>query len=403
MTNKLYLDNPYLREIDSRIVDKTYKDGKYYIKLSRTIFYPHLSGGQPGDKGSINGVEVLEVYEEDQDIIHVIKENIQSDKVTLSIDWENRLDNMQQHTGQHLLSAAFYKLYNGETIGFHLGHDYVYIDVTLPDITEDEMEKVEIYANRIISSNFDIKSYFVEKNEIDNIPVRKQPSVNSNIRIVEIDNIDFSPCAGTHLRNTGEIGLIKIRKWEKYKGNIRIEFICGIRALFDYRWKSKSIKDIGILLSSKDIDVYDKVKILYDQKESLEKNNRDLREELLNYKTEELLKDSISINETTFIHKIFDDISLKEINAMSTYLNNSYDLIQIYGTIYENTGQFVVNASKDYNINLKDIFKEISEEFEIKGGGSPNTVQGACISEKLEALLNRFFEKIKAALINKYI
>lgn len=398
MANKLYLNNPYLREIDSRIVDKTYEDGKYYIKLNRTIFYPHLSGGQPGDKGTINGIEVLEVYEEDSEIIHVVKENIQSDKVTLSIDWENRLDNMQQHTGQHLLSAAFYKLYNGETIGFHLGHDYVYIDVTLPDITEDEMEKIEIYTNRIISSNFEIKSYYVEKNEIDKIPVRKHPSVNSNIRIVEIDNIDFSPCAGTHLRNTGEIGLIKIRKWEKYKGNIRIEFVCGIRALFDYRWKSKFIKDIGILLSSKDTDVYDKVNILYNQKESLEKDNRNLREELLKYKTEELLKDSITIEKTPFICKIFDDKELKEINAMAIYLNNTYDLVQVYGSTYENIGQFLVSITEDYNINLKNIFKEVSEEFDIKGGGSPTIIQGKCAIEDLEELLDLFLEKIKIAL-----
>lgn len=398
MANKLYLDNPYLREIDSRIVDKTYEDGKYYIKLNRTIFYPHLSGGQPGDKGTINGIEVLEVYEEDSEIIHVVKENIQSDKVTLSIDWENRLDNMQQHTGQHLLSAAFYKLYNGETIGFHLGHDYVYIDVTLPDITEDEMEKIEIYTNRIISSNFEIKSYYVEKNEIDKIPVRKHPSVNSNIRIVEIDNIDFSPCAGTHLRNTGEIGLIKIRKWEKYKGNIRIEFVCGIRALFDYRWKSKFIKDIGILLSSKDTDVYDKVNILYNQKESLEKDNRNLREELLKYKTEELLKDSITIEKTPFICKIFDDKELKEINAMAIYLNNTYDLVQVYGSTHENIGQFLVSITEDCNINLKNIFKEVSEEFDIKGGGSPTIIQGKCAIEDLEELTKSFFDKIKKAI-----
>ena len=94
MTNKLYLENPYLKEIDSRIIDKIYIDGKYYITLNRTIFYPHLSGGQPGDKGTINGVEVSEVYEEGANIIHVVKENIHSDKVSLSIDWENRLDNM---------------------------------------------------------------------------------------------------------------------------------------------------------------------------------------------------------------------------------------------------------------------------------------------------------------------
>lgn len=395
MTNRLYLDNPYLREIDSRIVDKIYKDGKYYIKLNRTIFYPHLSGGQPGDKGTINGVQVLEVYEEDSDIIHVTKENIYSDKVILNIDWENRFDNMQQHTGQHLLSAAFYKLYNGETVGFHIGKDYVYIDITLPDLSEDDSEKVEIYTNRIIFSNFEIKSYYIEKNDINKLPIRKQPTVNSNIRIVEIDNIDFSPCAGTHLRNTGEIGLIKIRKWEKYKGNIRIEFVCGNRALFDYRWKSKMIKDISLLLSSKDTDVLEKVKILYNQKEDLEKNNRNIQEELLRYKGEDLLKNAIKIDGISFVTKIFDDRDLKTINKISVHLNNIEKSIQIYGSKYENKGQFLISVSKDLNINLKDIFKEVSEEFEIKGGGSPQTIQGGCSLDDLDSLLNIFFENIK--------
>ena len=287
MSKKLYLDNPYLREIDARITSKAYENGKYYLKLNRTIFYPHLSGGQPGDKGTINGIQVLEVYEENSDIIHVIKENIHSDKVTLNIDWENRLDNMQQHTGQHLLSAAFYKLFNGETIGFHIGHDYVYIDVSLPELSEDDAEKIELYTNRIITSNFEIKSYYIEKEDVSKIPVRKKPIVNSNIRIVEIDNIDFSPCAGTHLRNTGELGLIKIRKWEKYKGNIRIEFVCGNRAFNDYSWEHKAIKNISLLLTSKDTNIFDKVQILYNQKEELEKENAKLKQELLKIKAEE--------------------------------------------------------------------------------------------------------------------
>ena len=396
MTHKIYLENPYLREIDSRIIDKIYKDGKYYIKLNRTIFYPHLSGGQPGDKGTINGVQVLEVYEEESDIIHVVKENIHSDKVILNIDWENRLDNMQQHTGQHLLSAAFYKLYNGETVGFHIGQDYEYIDVTLPELLEDEAEKIEIYANRIISSNFEIKSYYIEKNDISKIPVRKQPTVNSNIRIVEIDNIDFSPCAGTHLRSTGEIGLVKIRKWEKYKGNVRIEFVCGNRALFDYRWKNKAIRDIGLLLSSKDTDVFHKVQLLFHQKEELEKKNKDLKEELLKYKGEELLMNSVKINGTSFVAKIFDDIDLKEINAISNYLVNSKsNLVQIYGSSYENKGQFLVSITKDLKINLKEVFKEVSNEFEIKGGGSPHIIQGGCSLKDLDKLLNRFLEIMK--------
>jgi len=398
MTEKLYLNNQYLREIDARIVEKTYKDGKYYIKLDRTIFYPHLSGGQPGDKGTINGVEVVEVFEDDSDIIHVTKDNIHSDKVMLNIDWENRLDNMQQHSGQHLLSAAFYKLYNAETISFHIGKDYVYIDITLPDLTEEEAKKVEIYANRIIFSNFDIKSYYIEKKDIDKIPVRKKPSVSSNIRIVEIDNIDFCPCGGTHVRQTGEIGLIKIRKWEKYKGNVRIEFVCGNRALEDYSWKNKAINDISLLLSSKDKDVYDKVKTLLEQKVELEKENRHLKEEIIKYEGKELLRNAYKTKNIPFISKVFADKDLKEINAISAFLNNVSSSIHIFGSNKDNKGQFLISVPKDLNINLKNILKEISSEFEVKGGGSNNTVQGGCKLEDLDNILSIFDSKIKEKL-----
>lgn len=277
MNYRLYLENPYLKQLNARVVDKKYKDDLYYLKLDKTIFYPHLSGGQPRDTGTINGIEVQDVYEEDSAIIHVIDENINSDTVTLNIDWSTRVDNMQQHTGQHLLSAGFYKLYNGDTVGFHIGDEYVYIDIKLPDINWDQVEKIETYVNKIITSNFAIKAYYIGLNEIDSIPMRKKPSVNSNIRIVEIDDIDFSPCAGTHLGNTGEIGMIKIRKWKKYKGNIRVEFVCGDRALKDYNWKNKDINEMALLLSSKDTDVASKVKLLYAQKKELEKEIRKLK------------------------------------------------------------------------------------------------------------------------------
>lgn len=277
MNYKLYLENPYLRQVNARIIDKKYEDDLYYLKLDRTIFYPHLSGGQPRDRGSINGIQVSDVYEEEDGIIHVIDENIHSHKVTLTIDWATRIDNMQQHTGQHLLSAAFYKLYNGNTVGFHLGSEYVYVDINLPDMSWEEAEKIETYVNKVITSNFSIKAYYVGLDEIDNIPLRKKPSVDSNIRIVEIDDIDFSPCSGTHLSYTGEIGMIKIRKWKKYKGNIRVEFVCGNRALEDYSWKNKHINEIALLLSSKDKDVVEKVKLLYNQKKDLEKELRKLK------------------------------------------------------------------------------------------------------------------------------
>ena len=394
MTEKIYLENPYLRQINGRIVEKIYMNNKYYIKTNKTIFYPNLAGGQPGDKGTINGVQVLDTYEDGDDIVHVVKENIHSDKVELSIDWNNRLDYMQQHSGQHLLSSVFYKLHNGETIGFYIGKEYVYIDVDIPEISEDEIEKIEQFANRIIYSNFLIKCYTIEKNKMDKLPIRKEPPINSNIRIVEIDSIDFSPCCGTHLRSTGELGIIKIRKVEKYKGNIRVEFVCGNRALKDYTWKNKYIREISNLLSSKDKDVYNKVKKLYVQKEELEKKNRSLKEELYKYKGEELLKESKSINGIHHILKKFSNIEFNELNHIVSYLNSIENIVTAFGIDGTKTSQFIISRSNNLNMDMKNIFKELSKKMDLKGGGSSQTVQGGCPKEQLDSVLKNFFEEI---------
>ena len=394
MTEKIYMENPYLREIDADVVEKKYVNNKYYIKLNRTIFYPHLSGGQPGDKGTINGVEVLEAYEAGEDIVHVLGSNISGNRVKISIDWENRLDLMQQHTGQHLLSSVFYKLFNGDTVGFYIGKEYVYIDITKPSLTEEEAVNIEILANRIIYSNFEIKTGVVTPEELEKLPLRKQPTVNDNIRIVEIDGLDYSPCCGTHLNYTGEIGIIKIRKWEKKKGNIRVEFVCGKRALDDYSWKNKYINKIGTMLSSKDKDILDKFRKLVATKENLEKENRELRESLYKFKGEMFLSESQLKNNINFIYKEIVEMDYKELGLIANYLNAKDKLIQIYGIQNAEKGQFYISRSKDLDIDLQEIYKEISSKFEIKGGGNSNTVQGGSNIEDLIPIMKEFGNKL---------
>ncbi len=395
MTKKVYMENPYLKEIEANIIDRKKKDDTYHIKLDRTIFYPHLSGGQPGDIGTINGIEVLESYEENDDIYHIVKENINENKVQISIDFDNRLDMMQQHTGQHLLSSCFYRLFNAETISFHVGHDYVSIDVTMSDLSEEDAEKLEIMANKIIWSNFNIKSYFPSQERLKRLPLRKMPTVTKNIRIVEIDGFDYSPCGGTHLKSTGELGMIKIRKWEKYKGNIRVEFVCGNRALKDYIWKNKYIKDLSLMLSSLDKDLLTKVKKLYDDKSYLEKEIKDLRESLNKIKGEEFLKSSFLNENVNFIVKELENTSFLEISFISSYLNNNNkNLVQIYGLKNQDKGQFYITKTKDVDINLMDIYKDIVLMKNIKGGGNPNTIQGGLELDDIENTIQLFCHTI---------
>ena len=388
------MDNPYLKELDAFIIDKKKKDNTYHIKLDKTIFYPHLSGGQPGDQGTINGIEVLESYEENDDIIHVLKQDIKENKVQISIDFDNRLDMMQQHTGQHLLSSCFYRLFDAQTVGFHVGHDYVTIDVTMSELTEEDAEKIEIMANKIIWSNFNIKSYFPSQERLKKLPLRKMPTVTKNIRIVEIDGFDYSPCGGTHLKSTGELGMIKIRKWEKYKGNIRVEFFCGNRALKDYTWKNKYIKTLSLMLSSLDKDLLTKVKKLYDDKNALEKETRELREDLNKIKGDEFLKSAKQNEKVNFIVKILENTSLLEVSFISSYLNNNNkNLVQIYGLKSQDKGQFYITKTKDVNINLLDTYKDVSSKVNIKGGGNPNSIQGAIEVDDIENATNLFYKE----------
>lgn len=394
LTVKFYLKNSYIRELEAEVIEKKFINNKYYIKLNRTIFYPHLSGGQPRDLGTINGVEVVDVYEDKDNIVHVLEENISGTNVKLSIDWENRMDLMQQHTGQHLLSTVIYKIYNGETSSFNIGREYSHIDINLPEFTDENVEKVEFLANRIIDSNFKIKTYLVSKEKTEDLPLRKLPSVDSDIRIVEIDGLDYAPCGGTHLGHTGEIGIIKIRKWEKKAGKTRLEFVCGNRALKDYSWKNIYIREIGTLLSSKDKDVLTNVNKLYKSKEKLEKENRDLRESLYQLKADNLLGEVKYTNNIGIIYKEIKDMNFRELKSISNYINSKENTIQIYGLYNNDKAQLYVSRAEDLDVNLSEIFKDLSKEYQIKGGGNKSSVQGQVKPDELPGILKDFYEKV---------
>ncbi|TJX14749.1 metal-dependent hydrolase [Tissierella creatinini] len=398
MTIKVYRDNPYLKKLEANVVEKRYLDEKFYIKLDKTIFYPNLSGGQPGDMGFINDIEVLEAYEDGDDVVHVISSNVSGNKVKLTINWERRLDIMHQHTGQHLLSAVFYKLFNGNTVGFNIGDEYAYIDITLPDLTEEDVVRIELLANKIIQSNFNIKSYYVDEKQLKEMHLSKSSKVKSNIRIVEIEGLDYNPCGGTHLKNTGELGILKIIKWERRKGNIRVQFICGNRALKDYIWKNKYIKDIALLFSSKNEDVLKKVEKLYDEKDTLEKNNRALRESLNILKGEDFLKEALIKDGIRFVYMEHESLDFKELSYIAGYLNSLENIIQIHGIYNGDKGQLYISTTKDIDINLQTIYKNISDNHSIKGGGNPHTVQGGTEADELSTIMALFLEEITKEL-----
>ena len=399
MTRKLYWENPYLHETEASIIKKEKKEGKYHVRLDRTIFYPDMSGGQPGDVGTINGERVIETIEHEDGLTHILESQVTGPKVKLSIQSDHRFDMMQQHTGQHLLSGVLYNLLGGETISFHLGKDYSSIDVTLTDMDHEEASNVEALCNRIIQSNFKVKTYIVNQEKFRLLPVRKSPSVDTNIRMVEIDGFDYSPCGGTHVNHTGELGLLKITKWDHYKGNLRIQFLTGQRAFVDYSSKFKSVRSISNLLSSSDDNIEAKVEKILMDKINLEKEVRSGREELISARSSVLVEGSENIGDVSLISKMYDNFDFKTLSHLGSHISNNYErVVQIYGISNDGLGQFIISKSKDISIDLGNVYKQLAGEFKLKGGGNTNTVQGSVPTVNLDSLLQRAREIITQGL-----
>jgi alanyl-tRNA synthetase len=223
---RLYYTDSYLTEFDAQVAEIS-ADGKR-VYLDVTAFYP-TSGGQPHDLGTLEGTPLKEVIDDGERIAHVIEGPIQADQVHCRIDWPRRYDHMQQHTGQHLLSAVLAELFGFRTLSFHLGPEVSTIELGTPDLSDAQIEQAEESANRLVWQAKPVSIQFEDAEAVQGL--RKASGRTGTLRIVDIEGVDRSACGGTHVRSTAELGLIQLRRTEKIRGNIRLEFVCGARAL----------------------------------------------------------------------------------------------------------------------------------------------------------------------------
>ena len=235
MTVRLYRDDPFLWRFTARVRERTAHNGRPAVVLDRTAFYP-AAGGQPHDLGALNGAAVLEVIERDDDeIVHVLDRALPDDEVEGVIDSARRIDHMQQHSGQHVLSQAFVVTANLDTAAVHIGADECTIDLPAARLPDGALLRAEDEANRIVFEDRPIIVRELSDAEAAGLPLRKPPKVTGRIRIVEVQGYDWSACGGTHVRSSAQIGVIKIARAEKRGEMTRVYFRCGRRALQDYR------------------------------------------------------------------------------------------------------------------------------------------------------------------------
>lgn len=252
MTRRLYYDDATLRAFTARVCEWRETERGPAARLDQTAFYP-TSGGQPHDTGLLNDVPVLDVWDDDAGAVwHLLARRLEADSVTGQIDWPRRFDHMQQHTGQHLLSAVCVELLDAATVGFHMSAAASTIDLDAgngPPLTWDDVARLEARVNAIIFENRPVTIHNVPSDALSEFPLRKPPQVTGIVRVIWVADCDASACGGTHVQRTGEVGLLKVTGIERYKGGTRVTFLCGQRALADYARALHVLRTVSSALS----------------------------------------------------------------------------------------------------------------------------------------------------------
>ena len=374
MEHKLYYRDAYIKNFSAELIEqKEDTAGRKYVTLSQTAFYP-TGGGQPFDTGNLNGIEVVDVEEVDDEIRHYIKEGLATTNcIEGEIDWGRRFDHMQQHAGQHILSAAFEELYGYKTVSFHLGKDTLTIDLDTDMLAADEAAKVEELANQVILENRPIITKWVDKEELKQYRLRKELSVSNNIRLVIIPDFDYNGCGGTHPNSTTEVGSLKILGWEKQKKTVRVEFVCGQRVLNQLGKKHKIIKELTVKLNAPEQDLSASVDRLLGQKKELEKSIEEMKEQLLIFEADEIIR----AGKTDIVSTVFQDRSIKELQKLARLLvANAEEKVFLLVSENQDKLQFVLAKGKSAEGNLNQWSKEALSLIDGKGGGNETLVQG---------------------------
>lgn len=370
MAIKLYEENVYLKEANCKILEVITEGDKKFLVTDRTIFFPE-GGGQPSDIGYIGDMKVLDVIERDGETLHQVEKVIGNKDHTMYIDWSRRLDNMQQHCGEHILSGLFMKKYSAVNKGFHLGEEVVTIDIDIKDMTKEMMDEIEDLANEAIYENKPVKIHQgLTKEEAEKFNVRKETKVDEDIRMVEIEGVDIVACCGSHPERTGEVGIIKVLKFEKYKGMTRIFFICGNRALKNYRFKHDLIQNIGRKYSADETSLMERL-IVEEQKMNKLRSELNKVSKLVN---DSIARDLIAKANNGIIIELLDDISSDNLMAVGKRITEETENLACIASA--NELKVIMMHSGGSKVHCGKFFKDNLSAFSGKGGGGDKMAQG---------------------------
>lgn len=367
MTKKIFNSDPYLKKFEATVTACEENKGKFDLTLDQTAFFP-TGGGQPHDDGEIDGAVVFDVYEKDGEIYHTVDRPIEvGKKVVCEIDFEKRFMLMQNHSGEHILSGIVHRKHGYNNVGFHMGSDFITVDFDGP-LTAEQIAEAEAETNAMIAQNLDILTYFPSAEELEKLNYRSKKELTGKVRMVEVPGADLCACCGTHVKKTGEIGLVKIVEFMKYKGGVRLSILCGNRALEDYNRKNADIYRISALLSKKPCEVADGVERLLAEITEKKYAYDQLWRKYVEEKTENL----VPTENIIFLTEEGRDNNDLRTLALAAAKKGGASLI-VSG---EENGvtRYVLASEKN---DIRPLNKSLCENFKGRGGGKAEVCQGS--------------------------
>nr|WP_233414523.1 DHHA1 domain-containing protein [Anoxybacillus caldiproteolyticus] len=369
VTTKLYYTSPSTTEWMTTITSCREDGDTYIVTLAETAFYPE-GGGQPSDKGMIEDIPVIDVFEQNGEVYHRLPSLPSTSTIHCQIDADRRLDHTQQHSGQHLLSAVCIDLFDAHTVSFHLGSDIVTIDLNIPSLSEQELMAIEDRVNELIYANIPVKTYYVSKEEAHTIPFRKLPDVDGEIRVVEIKGVDVSACCGTHVARTGEIGMIKLLKTERHRGMTRLSFKCGKRALDDYRASHTILTNISQQFGTNREMLFDVLCKLESENKELQKQLQQLKQVIYGSEAQTSAQQAENI---PVVVRLYEQYTMKDLQAIANEIVTRYNKTAILATTTEH--RLVMVKSPSLSLHVGQLFKQQLEAMNGKGGGNERQAQ----------------------------
>ena len=381
MTERLYYDDSFLREFDAQVLacepQSEPNAARWRVRLDRTAFYP-TSGGQPFDTGRLGDATVVEVVDGERDeIIHFTERPVPLGGIHGTIDWPRRFDHMQQHTAQHMLSAAFIELFTFQTVSFHLGREISTIDLAAPSVAPRHLEEAERRVNEIIFDDRPVSVRYGTAEELSAQGVRKKVEREGTLRVIDIEGFDRQPCGGTHLSRTGQAGMLLVRKCERQKGNWRVEFVAGFRALAAARGDFAALRQAAEPLGCGMAELPALVRKIEDERRASQRESKKLMERLAGLEAAELLAAKAVTSpggRRRVVAVVFDDAAASYLALLAAKIVATPHTRAILASRAANAVVLAQSAGLDGDMSA--LLRELLAPVGGKGGGSKVFAQG---------------------------